>query len=271
MSTRAELVRPFSQRNITLGVKIPTDKEKKFEREQFAAIKRDKNLITNDEILELKRERQNLIQERNLLKTKIARFADLAKRPNQPSTTNPRSRAPSRNTIIANSLQKQIDSLTQMIAQKRTETQQIMVSDRAVQIKELQEEALMLYSEVIRLQDEKKSVDNQYKNATEQLHQIKTHYSESVINDQHKTIKNLEKEISLQQQRNDMIRHKITLLKQEQKDDSFVSAADKMQRQIQNMKDKIKAEKEAIRRLDDETQKLRANHTMELKRLQAVK
>ena len=271
MSARAELVRPFSQRNITLGVKIPTDKEKKFEREQFAAIKRDKNLISQDEIIELKRERQNLIQERNMLKAKITRFSDLAKRPSQPSTTNPRSRAPSRNTIIANSLQKQIDSLTQMIAQKRTETQQIMTSDRAVQIRELQEEALMLYSEIVRLQEEKKNVDAQYKEASDQLHQIKTHYSETVINDQAKMIKNLEKEISLQQQRNDMIRHKITLLKQEQKDETFVSASDKMQRQIQNMKDKIKAERQAIKQLDIETQKLREKHTMELKKLQSVK
>lgn len=270
MTTRAELVRPFSQRVVSLGVKIPTEREKKCEREQFAAIKREKNLISQDEIMDLKREKQNLAQERNMLKAKITRFSDLAKRPNQPSTMNPRSKTQSRNAIIANSLQKQIDSLTQMIAAKRSETQQILYSDRAVQINELQEESIMLYSEIVRLQNEKKEIDSQYKEAAQQLQQIKTHYSESVLNEQHKMIKNLEKEIALQQQRNETIRHKIISMKREQNDETFISANEKTQKQIAEMKEKIRIEKQAIKQIDQETEEMRKNHAIELKKLQNV-
>ncbi|EAX97549.1 hypothetical protein TVAG_006800 [Trichomonas vaginalis G3] len=267
MSARGELIRPFSTRQPHSSARLLTDKEQRAEREQFELIKQAKEKISIEEIMELKREKQNLIQERNILRAKITRFADLAKRTNSNGSINPRNRGKSRNAIIANTLQNQIDSLTRQIAQKRSETQQLMFSDKAVEITELQEEAKMLFMEAMRLEREKKEVELQYKEAQENLERINANYSSSVIAEQSKQINQLEKEISLQRQRNEILRSKISAIKEEQKTKSYIDATEKVKNKIEEIKKKIQAEKEAIRALDQETELVKIAHKERMENL----
>lgn len=267
MSARGELIRPFSSRQPYSSTRLLSDKEQRAEREQFELIKQAKDKISVEEIMELKREKQNLIQERNMLRAKITRFSDLAKKSNSNVTVNPRNRGKSRNTMIANSLQRQIDSLTQQIAQRRSETQQLIISDKAVEITELQEEAKMLYMESMRLEREKKEVENEYREAQLTLEKINANYSSAVISEQAKQIKNLEKEISLQRQRNEILRTKISAIKEEQKDKAYIDATEKVKQKIEEVKKKIQMEREEMRKLDEETNLFKIAHKERMEKL----
>ena len=95
-----------------------------------------------DEIAIMKREKQNLIQERCLLKAKIVRLNSKAKHPRQATQVS---------GIQLNSLEKEIRQVEQMTASKRSEIALIKLSDRAAIVDELQEECLMLHMELIRM------------------------------------------------------------------------------------------------------------------------
>jgi len=93
-----------------------------------------------EDILQLKAQRQSLIYEKRLLNTKIARYNNLlhnfvAKSPNKKNQ---------------DSLINRISSLNQMINQKKTEISNVVFSDIASNIVEMQEEAKILFLEIQR-------------------------------------------------------------------------------------------------------------------------
>lgn len=266
MSSKPELVRPVAVKS---QAKYVADREKRYEHQNNFISKKDAQKLTQEDIIDLKREKHNLMQEKNILKAKITRYSDLARRPNPPQSARRDNRTSSRNQIIANSLQKQIESLTQVIASKRSETHQLCTSDRAVIITELQEEAKMLYMEIIRLNEAKRATDIQYKEAQHKLQQIRTLYSESVLNEQNKMIKNLERDIDAQRERNSKIRQKILQMKDQQRDKQYISISEKIAKQIEEVKQNIREERQAIKNIDEETCRLRKEHQKSIMELQS--
>ena len=114
-SARPELIRPFSHKNPPNSARAPEYRSMYAARNQFTAIKRSSENITTDDIVNLKREKQNLLQERTLLKAKLARFADINRHPKDAG----------RNQQIANSLERQVRTLEQLTASKRAEIAQL--------------------------------------------------------------------------------------------------------------------------------------------------
>ena len=150
-SARPELIRPFSHKNPPNSARAPEDRSMYAARNQFTAIKRSSENITTDDIVNLKREKQNLLQERTLLKAKLARFADINRHPKDAG----------RNQQIANSLERQVRTLEQLTASKRAEIAQLIYSDRAAVITELQEESKMLHLELMRLKKTKQETEQE--------------------------------------------------------------------------------------------------------------
>lgn len=259
-SARPEVTRPFSNKNAPNSARGGGENRSMYSaRNQFTAIKRSSENITTDDIVNLKREKQNLIQERTLLKAKLARFADINRHP----------KAAGRNQQIANSLEKQVRTLEQLTASKRAEIAQLIYSDRAAVITELQEESKMLHLELMRLKKTKQETEAELRRVSAELEEACQKYSPDVLNKQQKQIKTLERDISAQQARNEKLKQKIELMQKEQEENNYDDANAKIQKQIDDLKAKIREEKNAIAQLDKQMQQMSEDHANEMQELQS--
>ena len=150
-------------------------------------VNRGGNMVSKeDEIGILKREKQNLIQEKSLLKAKITRLRNKASKPPQKKKQNIQNIHG-----LLNNLEVEIKKITQLAASKRTEIETIKQSDRAAVITELQEECLILHQEIIRMKRTNAYMQKQTKDMRNDLMQKQADFSENVYNKQKKERKEL--------------------------------------------------------------------------------
>jgi uncharacterized sporulation protein YeaH/YhbH (DUF444 family) len=259
MSARPELIRPAAQRNTSHSARAPSDQGLYSARNQFAVIKNSREGLTTDDIVNLKREKQNLIQERSILKAKLARYANF----------NRHTKPPGRNQQIVNSLERQVHTLEQLTAAKRAEIAKLIYSDRAAVVTELQEESKMLHLELMRLKKTKQDTENDLREISLQLQEAQKKYSPSVLNKQHKQIRALERQIAAQRTRNEKIKEKISQMKKEQEAQNYEEQNDRLQKEIEGLKGKIRNEQQQIAALDKQMDKMKHDHAEEMQRLQA--
>jgi chromosome segregation ATPase len=226
-------------------------------RSQFAAIKNSQESLTTDDIVNLKREKQNLIRERTLLKAKLARYASFNRHP----------KPPGRNQQIANSLEREVHKLEQLTAAKRAEIAQLIYSDRAAVITELQEESKMLHLELMRLKKSKQESETDLRGLAAEYDEACQKYSPAVLSRQHAQIANLEQMIAAQKEKNDAVRAKIAAMKEEQ--DGDAQQAEKVQRRTEELQARIRHEQQEIAAIDRQMQQMREEHAREMQRLQA--
>ena len=215
-------------------------------------------LRLSDEISILKKEKQNLIQEKSLLKAKIVRLTNKAKRPRQSTQKF--------NIQYSNSLEKELRQAKQMTAAKRSEIALIKLSDRAAIVDELQEECLMLHMELIRMKKQKIEAEKQRKEAYKKLVNAQEEYSKEVLEKQKKEIAHYIKEIATQKQRNFAIALKL------QKKEEAKDVPDERTRVIQNSVDaidkSIKQEEEETKQIQEEIQQITQEQTKKIKELE---
>lgn len=260
MSARPEVVRPFSGKNGASSARSHNDRDGLYTaRNQFTAIKNSRESLTTDDIVNLKREKQNLLHERTILKAKLARYANF----------NRHSKAPGRNQQIANSLERQVRTLEQLTAAKRAEIAQLIYSDRAAVITELQEESKMLHLELMRLRKAKQDTEYDLNEISAQLEEACQKYSPAVLNKQHKVIKGLEKEIANQRSRNEKIREKVDQMRREQEENGYQDQNEKVQKTIEALKQKIKREQQEIAAIDKQMAQMKDEHAREMQELQS--
>jgi hypothetical protein len=226
-------------------------------RSQFTAIKKSQEALTTDDIVNLKREKQNLIHERTLLKAKLARYASFNHHP----------KPPGRNQQIANSLEREVHKLEQLTSAKRAEIAQLIYSDRAAVITELQEESKMLHLELMRLKKSKQESESDLRGLAAEYDEACQKYAPTVLSRQQEQITKLEQMIAAQKEKNEMVRAKISAIKEEQEGED--EQAEKIQRKIEEMQGKIKHEQQEIAAIDRQMQQMREEHAREMQRLQA--
>jgi chromosome segregation ATPase len=226
-------------------------------RSQFNAIKTARETITTEDIVNLKREKQNLIRERTLLKAKLARYASYNQHP----------KPYGRNQQIANSLEREVHKLEQLTAAKRAEIAQLIYSDRAAIVTELQEESKMLHLELLRLKRVKQETETELKNAAVQLEEASHKYSSAALAAQQKVIKQLEKEVAEQRRKNQVAEEKVVKLKDEQ--EGVGKELEKGQQRLEELRIQIRAEQQEIAALDQQMARMKADHAVEMQRLQA--
>jgi uncharacterized sporulation protein YeaH/YhbH (DUF444 family) len=228
-------------------------------RAQFTAIKNSRESLTTEDIINLKREKQNLIRERTLLKAKLARYA----------TSNRHPKPPGRNGQIANSLEQEVHKLEQLTAGRRAEIAELIYSDRAAVVTELQEESKMLHLEALRLQTTKQDTENELRRLSAELQEVAQRYSPAVLARQHGQIKTLEKEIATQRAKNATIKEKVARLKAVQESEETVEESARTRQKIDDLKAQIRKEQQEIAALDRQMQQMRDEHANEMQQLQA--
>jgi hypothetical protein len=259
MAAKPEVVRPFPQRHAPNSARIANGTDLYSARNQFTAIKNARESLTTDDIVNLKREKQNLIQERSLLKARLARYANFNRHP----------KPPGRNQQIANSLEQQVRTLEQLTAAKRAEIAQLIYSDRAAVISELQEESKMLHLEIMRLKKTKQEAEASLREVSTELKDAQEKYSPTVLSRQDKIIKQLEKEIAAQRGRNELIKEKVAQMRAEQAGMQHQEENSKVHQQIDSLKAQIRQEQQEIAALDQQMAQMKADHAAELQRLQS--
>jgi len=248
MSLKPELVRPLTSRPyLSNNMLNSSNLIKKTERSLFAEIKNEAGKITEEDLLKLKKERQILLQEKQILKAKITRFEDLAKRSkNQPIGE----RSSTRSKIIENSLQKQIENLERMIEGKKSEINMILGSDSAVVISELQEESKMYHMEIIRLENEKIKAEADYNDSLLKLEYSGVMYTEKNLNSYESKLSQLQRDVEIQKEKNQKLRKKIEIMKAVENDSQILESQQRVKKQIEATKGKIHEEKMRIKEIE---------------------
>ena len=264
MNNKPELTRPFTSKsnhpkNSNYG------REQLSSRTQYQSVyfskdppSQNPDELTPEDIEKLKKEKKALLDERSLLKAKIAHFGRFSQK----------SSAPQRNKQIVQSLEKQIQFLEQMTTQKREEINQILQSDRAAIIRELQEESKVLQLELFRLQNSKNEAEQHFREISLQLEEANRKYSSNAIVRQNRTIKLLERDLQEQKEKNQNLKERLKQLKEQREEEERKSLNPKLQKQIEEMKSKIEEEKTKISQLDKEIADIKEKHSQDLQALQ---
>jgi uncharacterized sporulation protein YeaH/YhbH (DUF444 family) len=222
---------------------------------QFTAIKNAPDPVTRDDIVNLKREKQNLIREGVLLRAKLGRYA----------ASNRHVKPPGRNQQIANSLEREVGKLTELAASKRAQIAKLVYSDRAATITELQEESKMLYLELLRL----RRVAQEAKAGLRQISAQRQHAAEkcspAAVARQEAQIRSLERDLAVQRSTNDAIREKIAA---QELDESEQESATTRQT-IKRLREQVRKEQHEISALDREMARMRADHAAEMQQIRA--
>lgn len=217
------------------------------------------NVPTSEELRNLKREKQDLAQEKVLLKAKISRLIDITKHPYRYS--------PRQNTG-QNSLEKEQKRLEQLSAYKRAEIASLKCSDLAAIVNELQEECLMLHMELIRVRQEKSKTDREFRQITRQLQEAEIQFNPDLERKQEKIIKELNNQIAEQTMRNKRIQAKLTERENRIYGNKQDEAALIVQRTIEDLEQKIRNEQDEIDRIDNEMRQLEEEKSQEISDLQ---
>jgi len=164
----------------------------------------DENTINREDIIELKRKKQNLEKEREELKIKINRFENEAKRGVRGSNASP---------SLLISLDEEIKSIENTIRSQKKEIQSILMSDTAAECQELKVELNLLNQEESRLNYEIANIHYQIEQSQieiKELLAISTSFSKKELDD---AITKLEREIFEQEKENHKLFEKLEAFK----------------------------------------------------------
>ncbi|OHT02247.1 hypothetical protein TRFO_30650 [Tritrichomonas foetus] len=151
-----------------------------------------------------------------------------------------------------NSLSAQIKELEEYNQKKKNEINNLLDSDNASKVTEMQEEIVILYEELQRMGEMKKQIDLMVKEATTNLEQtIKTFSPETVAKNK-KTIQSLEQEIANQEERNKIARENLLKKESQTNDEEIEHAKFVMQSSIQILKKSIEEEEREIAQINAE-------------------
>ena len=213
--------------------------------------------ITPNDIVILKKELNNLTQQKSLLKAKIQRLNDTLKN-HRPKPANQQ---------MTNSLQREMKKIEQYNANRRSEIASIMSSDLAAEISEQQQESILLYEELNRIIKRKKEAEKELNEVTEQLQIASQQYSEENLQIAQNKVSMLEQEIAKQEQRNERLRSQIEEAEAE-KSKAEIESDENLKKQIDQLEQDIKMEESKVSDLDKEIEETKNKYEEELQQLQ---
>lgn len=217
------------------------------------------NTPTFEEIGILKKEKTNLIQERCLLKAKVARLIDIGKHPNRHVSKN----------SDPNILEKEWKHVEQLSAARRAEITQLKSSDLASIVNELQQDCLMLHMELIRVSTEKNRLDAEIREVLKSLQEVKVMYAPDLEIKQARIIRDLEKDIAEQKIKNAKIKMKIEKREFDDHDDEQINNPKNIVKAtFDQLEGKIQEENDEIAKLEMDIKRMEAEQQVELEELQ---
>lgn len=196
MSEYIRLIRPFTARDSYM-----VRKRYNFEqtpRQNFASFPKDCDISVN-EILLLKQEEQDMLQEISLLKAKVTKQRKIGKKLTEEE--------------VLNSLETRIAQVEQTITSKRTDISNMLYSDTAAQMSELQCESKVLECEIRRLMEYRKDLERKCREIRQELDVQEKNYSYKKLETVLKQSKKLSREISATRRSNTIIQRKLKRMK----------------------------------------------------------
>ncbi|OHT01546.1 hypothetical protein TRFO_31576 [Tritrichomonas foetus] len=142
-----------------------------------------------------------------------------------------------------------------------------MRSDLAAEISEQQQESLLLYQEINRINKRKKEADRELLEVNEQLEIVSQQFSAENLRIAQNKLADLEQEISLQEKRNERLRAQIEEADQE-RSKAEEASSENLQKQISILEQKIQEEQKSNQELDREIEETRKKYDEELQKLQ---
>lgn len=182
-------------------------------------VQKIETVLTTEDINDLKREKQYLLQERKLLNAKFQRFDDIIRHISDWK----------RNERIAIFLEQQVQELREQKEKDLNTLNKILYSDEVCAIEELQEETKMLYCEILRLKKDKQEMECNLRHIYTELGDTCQKYSTDILKQQQNIINNLKCSINFQERKNQKTQQK------ENNDDFNVE----VQNHIKSLKAKI--------------------------------
>lgn len=213
--------------------------------------------ITTNDIVILKKELNNLTQQKSLLKAKIQRLNDTLKN-HRPKPANQQ---------MANSLEKEISKIEQYNAKRRAEIAAIMSSDLAAEISEQQQESILLYEEINRINKRRKEAEKELATVSEQLEIASQQYSEENLQIAQHKIAMLEQEIASQEQRNERLRSQIEEAEDEMSK-AEIESNDKLAKKVEDLQQKIDQEQQKLDELNQEITDKKKEYSDEIEKLE---
>lgn len=194
--------------------------------------------ITNEDIHDLKIERQKLIDERTQLKSKIARLEVQSKKSAKTSNVNP---------ALISQLDHEYKTVEHLIMQQRAQINELNMSDNAAQRQELQEEAKIIYMEKIRLSNQINQEEIALDDLRQQLDYLEHSDGSEVFNRQQKRIEQLETKFKKYSKENERLSARVkTLRTRKQLEEEAASG------NVGNMANQLRAQIKEIEKATDE-------------------
>lgn len=204
--------------------------------------------VTKEVIDTLKRQKMELIEERKLLKTKIARMEVQNKRVQKPQR-------PVKKEFLDH-LEKEFQTLEQLIANQHRQIRELKESDDAALCQELQIDTKILYQERLRLQDFQIEQYSALQDSRQELDELLATDGPEVLRKQNHKIIQLKEKLHKYKHANKKLKAKINTLQQAKSsntdnDEEIERRKQQLLKQIQEVKD---ATDENYKKLDKSRQ-----------------
>ena len=266
MSARPYLRKP----KLNSAPKVSYDRDFYSARNQFSSIRKESEggHLTSDDVVDLKREKQRLLHEQSILKAKIGRFQSLARKEKLAPAVKEAQSAPKRTKQIANSLEKHVKTLNQLAEEKRATIFEIINSEQAAKISELQEESKVFELEIYRLREIKREVESQYKELENQLEIANKKYSVDSLNKQKTDLNALKKELNNEKKKSEQLKQELESLQKAKQAEEERPEHQDLIKQIKELKAQIKEEQKTIKSLDQQVSEMSSKQSQEINNLQ---
>ena len=216
--------------------------------------------VTKEELDDLKRQKLALLEEKKLLKTKIARMEVQTKRGDRPLTTNKQ---------LWDQLNREYNALEKIIEDQHRQVAELNLSDRAALCLELKEECKIVLQERLRLQDVQLNQQLALNDSKRELDELLENDGPDVIPEQNERIRKLEAKLHKYHHANKKLKAKVRSLR-EARAYSADTNNEEVQRRSEQIKRQIRDVEEATRKNNEKYEQSRERHEALVKKLRAA-
>jgi vacuolar-type H+-ATPase subunit I/STV1 len=174
-----------------------------------------KTPVTKEEVLELTRQKQLLLDEKRHLVARIARAEDQNKHGGRPVSTNQQ---------LYSQRNKELRALERVIAEQQRTIAELNLSDEATLCRELEEDAKIVFQEHLRLQDLQTELQRKLAECEKRLDDLVETEGPKVIPKQCEVIKELEEKLGRYKRANRKLKKKLEGQRPQQTPEDQISA-----------------------------------------------
>lgn len=234
-------------------IKTYTPRERQVLRGLMHNVKVQRDYITLDDIIEVKKQRNKLQQKKLELIAKIARIESLNLHPANDNI----------NHMVADSVESQIEAAAKVLADRKAEVNKILNSDLTASIIEEQEFTKIMHLEIARLQESKHMLEAECCEAEGKLVELLREYSPERLEEEYKINRDLKKKIECKETSIDSLmnpeKYFESMKDKKIREEENARLIEKLKENISTSKKNIKTYQNEVKELQEELERLRAS------------